>query len=230
VISYHLNSVWSLCIKPQKKILQGLTPRELQAIVAGYDHNYIRDLFVWNESFSDWQPITNFPELLNFMGLNVPDKAPYFSFDKDEAGKESDPHNLKLILTRGIEDDLNKNDIQESMISSLSDISVELETHQHKPRKHERLNREFPVEIEANGKIFKTITKNISPGGMSIKDELPEWVIGYFSIKIFQPNINESLIHTGWAIETSIKRFHIAFLPFKHADGEEKFNHWLKAC
>lgn len=230
MISYHLNSVWSLCIVPQKKIMQGLTPRELQAIVASYDHNYIHDLYVWNETFSEWQSIRMFPELLNFMGLNIPDQAPYFSFEKDKVVEDDENHNLKLILTRGLEDDLKKHPVQESLITNLSEISVELDTNKHKPRKHERLNREYPVEIEASGKIFKTMTKNISPGGMSIKDELPDWVTGYFSVKLFQPNINESIVHTGWAVETSIKRFHVAFLPFKHADGEDKFNNWLKAC
>ncbi len=228
--NYKLNSVWSLCIVPQKKIINGLTPGELQAVVFAYDNNKLEDLYVWSDALVHWTPASQFPDLLKFIGLQSQDQPPLFLFEGsiDDHKSEKDSE-LEPLITRDLDDELRSQVIQKDLIKSFSELSLEVLNKKILPRKYERIQREFPIEIDVDGQIFRTFTLDISAGGMRIKDELPHWVSGYFTVKIYQSNINESLTHTGWAIENSKRRLHIAFLPFKKSTTEESFSQWLKA-
>ncbi|MCB0355786.1 MAG: PilZ domain-containing protein [Bdellovibrionales bacterium] len=229
-MSYKFNTVWSLVIVPQKKTLIGLTPRELQAIVAAYDHSKIDDLYVWTPFFDDWKQARHIDPLMSFKGLEVIDEPPVFNFHNN-VNENVDESSFVNLVTRKLEDDLDTSEIQSGLVTDISDVVIESLDKQILPRKYSRLNRQYPIEIEVNGNVFKTISSDISVGGMQVKDELPEWVTGYFSVKIFQPLLEQSLVHTGWVIESEKnKRNRIAFLPFKKQETETQFEEWIKAA
>lgn len=52
------------------------------------------------------------------------------------------------------------------------------------PRLHGRYSVELPITIETSGKIFDSSTIDISEGGFYLKDFIPDWVAGYFLVKI----------------------------------------------
>lgn len=229
-MNYKFNTVWSLCIVSQGKVIHGLTPRELQAIIAAYDHSMLNDLYVWTPFFDDWRMARQFEDLMSFKALEIADEPPIFKWDEEEPITKEDSNLVKLI-TRKLEDDLTVSEIQTGLIKDISDLDVELLDKQILPRKFKRYKREYPVEIEVNGNIFKTICTDISVGGMSVKDLLPDWVTGYFSVKIFQPILEQSLVHTGCVIEgEGQRRLRIAFLPFKKQQTEQQFENWIKAA
>ncbi|MCB9025554.1 MAG: PilZ domain-containing protein [Bdellovibrionaceae bacterium] len=229
-MSYKFNTVWSVCIISQKKIISGLTPRELQAIVAAYDHSMLDDLMVWTPFFDDWKMVRHFEYLLTFKSLEIADEPPIYNWDESKLKSMDDP-GLSKLVTRKLEDDLSASNIQDGLIRNITDLDIESINKQILPRKFTRLKREYPIEIELNGNIFKTLSTDISIGGMSIKDELPEWITGYFSVKIFQPILEQSLVHTGWVMDVDDQRRHrIAFLPFKKKDTEQQFEDWIKTA
>ncbi|MCB0391577.1 MAG: PilZ domain-containing protein [Bdellovibrionales bacterium] len=229
-MGFKFNSVWSLLIIPQKKVINGLTPRELQAIVAAYDHTKIDDLRVWSPFFDDWKLVRQFELLMSFKGLEIVDEPPIFNLEQDSE-VINEENSLVNLVTRKLEDDLTLSGLQDGLVTDVSDIVIESLDKQILPRKYKRLNRQYPVELEVKGNVFKTISSDISVGGMQVKDELPEWIEGYFSIKIFQPMLEQSLVHTGWVIESEKKkRTHIAFLPFKKKETEAQFEEWIKAA
>lgn len=52
------------------------------------------------------------------------------------------------------------------------------------PRLHGRYTVELPITIETSGKTFDSSTIDISEGGFYLKDFIPDWVAGYFLVKI----------------------------------------------
>lgn len=52
------------------------------------------------------------------------------------------------------------------------------------PRLHGRYSVELPITIETSGKVFDSATIDISEGGFYIKDFIPDWIAGYFLVKI----------------------------------------------
>ncbi len=52
------------------------------------------------------------------------------------------------------------------------------------PRLHGRYTVELDIIIETSGKIFVSSTIDISEGGFYLKDFIPDWVAGYFLVKV----------------------------------------------
>lgn len=53
------------------------------------------------------------------------------------------------------------------------------------PRLHQRIDIALPVSIENHTQSFKTETIDISEGGLHLKEIIPDWVSGYFIVKIY---------------------------------------------
>jgi len=56
------------------------------------------------------------------------------------------------------------------------------------PRLHQRIDIALPVSIENHTQSFKTETIDISEGGLHLKEIIPDWVSGYFIVKIYSGN------------------------------------------
>jgi len=54
----------------------------------------------------------------------------------------------------------------------------------HTPRLHGRFTIDLPLSIETAGKVFKSSTIDVSEGGFYIKDSIPEWIAGYFLVRV----------------------------------------------
>ena len=52
------------------------------------------------------------------------------------------------------------------------------------PRLHGRYTVDLPITIETSGKSFASETIDVSEGGFYIKDSIPDYVAGYFLVKI----------------------------------------------
>ncbi len=55
----------------------------------------------------------------------------------------------------------------------------------HHARLHDRINTEVKVVLEGQNKSFESVTVDISEGGIFFKDAIPEWVSGYFIVRVF---------------------------------------------
>lgn len=99
-----------------------------------------------------------------------------------------------------------------------------------------RSKRRFPkrmvVTITSNqGQVFKTHTQDISVGGMSFEDSLPEWVAGYFKVRIAKPNSKQQIELSCCLIENQNvgERFRVAILPLENMVDEKNLEAWLAA-
>ena len=55
----------------------------------------------------------------------------------------------------------------------------------HHARLHDRINTEVKVILEGQRKSFESVTVDISEGGIFFKEAIPEWVSGYFIVRVF---------------------------------------------
>lgn len=55
----------------------------------------------------------------------------------------------------------------------------------HLARLHERIEIQAKVIIEGQSKSFESITVDISEGGICFKEAIPDWVSGYFIVRVF---------------------------------------------
>jgi hypothetical protein len=54
----------------------------------------------------------------------------------------------------------------------------------HKERIHVRKEFQTDIIIEGQSQVFKTVSHDLSEGGIYLKDTIPDWVSGYFIVKI----------------------------------------------
>lgn len=59
----------------------------------------------------------------------------------------------------------------------------------HHPRLHNRIEIEVKARIEGQSKSFESLTVDISEGGIYFKDTIPDWVSGYFIVRVFDGSI-----------------------------------------
>lgn len=52
-------------------------------------------------------------------------------------------------------------------------------------RLHDRIEIQTKVAIEGQSKSFESTTVDISEGGLFFKDTIPDWVSGYFIVRVF---------------------------------------------
>lgn len=82
-----------------------------------------------------------------------------------------------------------------------------------------------------NGQEFKTHTRDVSVGGMSFVDSLPEWVVGYFAVRISKPNSKQQIELMCCLVENQKpgQRYRVAFLPLENSSDEKSLEIWLAA-
>lgn len=98
-------------------------------------------------------------------------------------------------------------------------------------RKHERYDFHVPARFIVGSRSFQTITENISTGGMYLKESLPEWIAGYFTIILdladfYDTSQITNLELVGSIIEQEVAdRFRIQILP---SERQDSLTDWLK--
>ena len=224
------NKLWCAHFAQSGRHLKGLTTRELQAIVDILAQEQVTNLYVWHEGLTNWTPVEVFPELHKFEELEIHLKPP----EKLPKIPKAMPFQQAIdgLVERSKKDELTFSGIQEGMIKKISDLDIESDNVQNSKRQFKRFDRSIRVELEHNGRVFRTSTKNISIGGMQIQDPLPQVFFGYFTAKIFDKKTTQFLTHTCWVVEDSDsrQRFHIVFLPFKKREAQDNFETWIKSA
>lgn len=115
---------------------------------------------------------------------------------------------------------------------SLSLAPPDAENSEEGIRKHDRHNKRLRVHLECGGRSFKTYSVNISVGGMLLEDPLPDWVAGYCTVKLINPQIKQAVELTCSIVENQEPhlRFRVMFLPLKGHESEDKFEQWIIAA
>ncbi|MCB0349743.1 MAG: PilZ domain-containing protein [Bdellovibrionales bacterium] len=110
--------------------------------------------------------------------------------------------------------------------------SLSLATGEFVLRSQKRYNKRLSVEIIGeNGQEFKTFTRDVSVGGMNVEDSIPDWVAGYFKVRISKAGSKQLIELTCCLIENQIPgaRFRLAILPLESVEDEKNLETWLAA-
>ncbi len=99
-------------------------------------------------------------------------------------------------------------------------------------RGKKRFQKRYEITIEGPQKLtFKTHSRNISVGGISFEDSMPDWINGYFKVRISKPGSKQKIELMCCLVENQKKdeRFRVAILPLENAKDEQSLEAWLAA-
>lgn len=193
--------------------------------------------FAWQEGWNDWRPVGDCPELkIQTINASVPET------EHLGAGKEV---GQKSARTKRLDDSrrmgqsgrqtargLRKGDepAREPIVFDPDSTarSILFEDPNFIARKFTRIRKKFSIEIECNGKVFKTSSYDISVGGIRLNDPLPEWVAGYCKVRVINA-FNRDYVELMCSIvedQRPDSRVRIELFPL---DKIEEFQRWLIA-
>lgn len=84
--------------------------------------------------------------------------------------------------------------VQENTGESDTDFFIIKPKKVHHPRLHNRIDIEVKARIEGQSKSFESLTVDISEGGIYFKDTIPDWVSGYFIVRVFDGPVFHQVI------------------------------------
>lgn len=165
--------------------------------------------FAWKKEMSEWvkvEQLSEFKKELEKIKVSPPPPPPPPPF--------SGPKIPKLPSR------------QESQASLHSTAAKEVVFHEK--RKHKRYNIELKVIFKKENSIFRTFTKNISLGGVALKNQVPtEFTQGECEVIISSPKWNENIIFSGRIAENLNNSNRVQFIESKEY-FTEKLEQWLK--
>ena len=135
--------------------LYGLSLREVQLLTQTMSPNEIKLTKVSSLKQSDWNFITK-DMYPDFFSETGKENSGFSDHKNGEVGSEVDT-DFFIIKPKKI----------------------------HQTRLHDRINIQIKVIIEGQSKSFESVTVDISEGGIFFKDTIPEWVSGYFIVRVF---------------------------------------------
>lgn len=183
------------------QLLEGLSVSEAQAAVMPIPKTERQDWFVWIQGMSDWKPLSFVAE------LNFP-------------------------LQRNINyPELPNESTSSQIVEGLNSVDVSESLHEFIDRQHERIIRRFNIEIERDGKVFKSHSINVSVGGVYLEDPVPDWVVGYCNITIEKADTKERIQLAGAVVDDQEpeNRVRLSFTPFTKREQETQLFYWLAA-
>ena len=95
------------------------------------------------------------------------------------------------------------------------------------PRLHGRYTVDLPLTIESSGKSFSSSTIDISEGGFYIKDFIPDWVAGYFLVKVIAFKHTFQIMCS--IVENQKSRHRIQIVSEDSDPNYQMYRNWLKS-
>lgn len=210
--------LWCLFHKPSGRTIEGLLFDEARAYISNLTRNELQDWFVWKEDWPDWRPVSEVDGITEtiFRMLHVSPPPP-------PRGASEKSIELPDPSIRGV---IEKN----SSYLQQSDGPFTVSDGEFIIRGKKRYFKRFEISIEGSqGELFRTHSRDISVGGISFEESLPDWVSGYFKVRIAKPNNKQKIELMCCLIENqnSGQRFRVAILPLENASDERNFEKWL---
>lgn len=93
-------------------------------------------------------------------------------------------------------------------------------------RLHDRYEVKYKAVIEGHNQQFDSYTVNISEGGIYFLAEIPDWVSGYFIVKIYSENQDYQLICS--LVEDQKVRHRVQIMSEENDPNYLRYKDWLK--
>jgi hypothetical protein len=198
---------------------------EVRAIIGSYDSEDLSDWFVWRDDWRDWQPASNVSGLDEMIYRPMPNRPP------ETPSKDGGPAG---IIQGGLKDDISismSNIKLERPTGELGEVFDASTSDSFVVRAKKRFRKRYSVSIEINGKIFKTHSRDISVGGVNVEDVIPDWVTGYFKIRLGKSNSKQQIELQCCLVEGQPphSRYRVQILPLQNESDEANLENWLAA-
>lgn len=209
------SAIWCLFHGKTKLQYRHLTLGEAQSLVSESQPKEMSAWFVWKPGWTNWKRALDCEEFL------------HISFDGRKRSAEIPPQPPMIPSgTRRQSDQLATEPIVFEAEKTLQEF--ELDDKDFTARRYRRLKKKFKVEVELNGKVFTSYSKDISVGGILLVDPLPNWVAGYARVRIISLSSGQNVELTGSVVENQKPnlRHRIELYPLERM---ERLQGWLTA-
>ena len=143
---------WALNSDFHNWTIHDLSRREAQIVVESLRDSEKASLMVWRTGWKTWRGLRD-PECSELLHSRVINK------EAPETPRADDSFDPEITAVR----------------SSTNKPAFSL-------RKATRFEAEYPVTVVCIDKEFKTVSIDISEGGLKVRDAMPEWVAGYCTL------------------------------------------------
>jgi hypothetical protein len=195
---------------------------EARAIIGSHEED-IANWFAWRDDWPDWQPAANVPGLDEVISRALPNPSPTLPVADGPLVEDGGPKGL-------MSDELSLSVAKD--VLSLDKLRTEEDTSDSfVVRAKKRHKKRYAITIEVNDKIFKTHSHDISVGGVYVEDIIPDWVTGYFKIRVGKQNSKQQIELQCCLVEGQAPhaRYRIMILPLQNASDELNLENWLAA-
>ena len=194
---------WAIHNPLKSWTLAGLSLRECQVLVATMSDADMKISWVFHKTWTEWKPLGD--ELCHTL----------FKLNEIE--------NMILPTLPAMKSDDRDHDITQVV----SAAGTGLNNGEHIQRKYTRFAARVFVDILVGSHSFSTQTADLSEGGFLFEDPLPEWVAGYFTVKLKVPGQNFEF--TCFLAEDQKKeKFRIEIAPTNSQSLVNEFRNWLE--
>ncbi len=148
--------IWSLHNPLKIWTLHNLTQREVRLLVRTFSSAEVNLCLVWRPGWDDWKKLK--------------DEAVLSAFIIEEEVSSAPPISRKHV-------EVSDEDITQIQAERRAAPPIDATG-----RRHRRFEVHIPAEVIKGDQIFSSMTADVSESGVRFKQDLPDWVAGYFTI------------------------------------------------
>lgn len=249
-MSQHKAHLWCLIDVRTKKTVEGLLFDEARAVISAQETDSLVHWWAWRDDWADWRRVTEFEGLTEmiYRQLDVaPPPAPNTQVSRVDTlvraasgvGRNG-PQGLAPVVQEMTEEtDLSEMSLIAPSVDNVGTAIPEQTGTFGTPntdtgftvRSKRRFKKRYDIQIEIDGKIFKSHSRDISVGGINLEEPLPDWVQGHFKVRIGKPNSKKQIELKCTLIrqQNSEDRHRIKILPLQNVEDEKKLEVWIAA-
>ncbi|MEQ1665772.1 MAG: PilZ domain-containing protein, partial [Bdellovibrionales bacterium] len=219
-------------------------------IISSIDYENLKNWFVWKEDWSEWKCVEEVEGLtekvFRAVQLAPPPLPVATSPDQPFANMATGSGALMAPLIN----DSHEIKVQNKKVAAMPEQSIKkMIDNAYFPQQDDsgsfavtpgefiaRAKKRFPVRLVVTvlgdeSRQFVTHTKDVSVGGLHLEEDLPEWVKGYFKVRISKPNSKQQIELTCCLLskDKSKDRKRAAFLPLQSLNDEKNLELWFAA-
>ena len=240
--------LWCLMNTESGGLVEGLSFDEVRAALTLCEVEHLPHWYAWREDWSHWRAV------IEVVGLDEPIHRKMVR-PPPTPPNISGPDGLKLVSVKAPETQTvtvstqhsrrksprksrgksqAKENAKQMIQSSHKEPDKELGKESGKEqsnRRYKRYKKGFELVIESDGQSFQTQTVDLSIGGILLQDSVPEWVVGYFTVRIVRSDISQQVELTCCLVENQSpgQRRRLELVPLADTSDEERLEEWFAA-
>lgn len=218
--------LWCLIDARTKKMVEGLLFDEARAVVSSIDSEALEFWFAWRDDWADWRRVNEIEGLTEMIFRQsdvAPPAAP--SIDAGTTNYNVGPQGLARL----------PDEVEAAEISintkTKTKIMGETTNAEFTVRTKRRFKKRYQISVEIDGQSFSSFSRDISVGGINLEDPVPDWVQGFFKVRIGKPNSKKQIELRCSLIrkEGEEDRHRIKILPLQNVEDEKQLEAWIAA-